>query len=145
MGIYDATYGSWSDDLEDIVSGGRNLILRHVIDAFLSKKTDKPFNDLILQAQNIVTKKIQHHLDEIDEDEEKNVLDTLVGRLEYEFDIDTEGPFQRWIDQSNLLVAEYGIDARDCVEYIVYSEKPPKELSQDFLKFLETERGANDA
>jgi len=141
-GVYDASYGSYSGDLEEIVTTTSSVVLRKTIEAAHKSESMELYASYFGHSVNEIATKIQEHLDEIEseigDEEDIDIVKELIDSLEFEFDIDVEEMISDWLDDSDLIISISGIDTDECIEHIIYSEFSKEDLKKDCLMYLES-------
>ncbi|MDA9680047.1 N-formylglutamate amidohydrolase [Gammaproteobacteria bacterium] len=141
-GVYDASYGSYSGDLEEIVTTTSSVVLRKTIEAARKSESLELYASYFGHSVNEIATKIQEHLDEIEseigDEEDIDIVKELIDSLEFEFDIDVEEMISDWLDDSDLIISISGIDTDECIDHIIYSEFSKEDLKKDCLMYLES-------
>jgi N-formylglutamate deformylase len=139
-GVYDASFGTYSGDLEEIVTTTSSVVLRKTIEAARKSESLDPYASYLAHSVDEIATKIQEHLNEIEseigEDEDIDIVKELIESLEFEFDMDVEELISDWLDESDLIISISGIDSDECIEHIIYSEFSKEDLKKDCLMYL---------
>lgn len=137
-GVYDASFGGYSGDLSEIISKSQTEILRELVNSVGLGECESWQREFLDQFPDETKDYIRDSLRGSESIDQIDRISEVMDSLEYEVEIDLEEIFRDWISESSFVEAVSGIDARECVEYIIYSESEKAALTDDFVLYVKS-------